>query len=99
MAEQQNDIFLVQVTAGTGRSNSTAVSQREEGGGGGGRKRTCCYIILRGGTAVETKATLKVVRTRVKYVLTYSKIKNACNPLFVTMNTSCKLSFKKDNTL
>ena len=33
--------------------------------------------ILRGNTAVETKATSKVNRTRVKRVLIYSKIENA----------------------
>ena len=32
---------------------------------------------LRGDTVVETKATLKVVRARVKCVLIYSKIENA----------------------
>ena len=34
-------------------------------------------MALRGDTVEETKATLKVVRTRVKRVLIYSKIENA----------------------
>ena len=42
---------------------------------------------LRGDTVVETKATLKVARTRLKRVLIYSKIEKV-NPLYVTMDTS-----------
>ena len=76
---------------------------------------------------METKVTLKVVRTGVKRVLrqltllrgrdgsgnkgnfeggqnqnkTCSHIleDRECNPLFVTMDTSCKLYFKRDNIL
>ena len=35
------------------------------------------HQLLRGHTVVETKVTLKVVRTRVKRVLMYSKVENA----------------------
>ena len=70
---------------------------------------------LREDTVVETKATLKVVRTRVKYVLIYCNIiesgqnkSKVCsyilgdresNPSFITMDTSCKLYFKRDTDL
>ena len=79
-------------------------------------------IVLRRDTVVETKPTLKVIRTRLKRVLIYSKIEDAtlcyfesgqnktkvcsyilkdreCNPLVVTMDTRCKLYFKRDNIL
>ena len=47
---------------------------------------------------METKATLKVVRTRVKRVLIYLMIEKS-DPLFVTMDTRCKLYFERDNIL
>ena len=75
----------------TDRKQSQKESKVREGGGGGGggeqkktkkrrrnaardRQRQNC---LRGDMVVETKATLKVVRTGVKRVLIYSKIENA----------------------
>ena len=55
-------------------------------------------IELRGDPVIETKVTLKVVRTPVKRVLIILQ-DTECNPLFVTIDTSCKLYFKRDNIL
>ena len=53
----------------------------------------CKAYCFKGRHGRGNKGTLKVVRTRLKHVLIYTKIE------FVTIDTSCKLYFKSENIL